>query len=77
MQLDCKNIISKETYSYYKLYLHRASDRSAIFLTVLAGRTVKESPSPIGPGFESRRRQQKGHRSIVCVSTPRDYLQSG
>ena len=38
---------------------------SAIFLTVLAGWTVKKWPSQIGPGFESRRWWQKGHRSIL------------
>ena len=46
--------------------MHDASDRSTIFLTVLARRTVKKLLSPIGPGFESRRRQQKGHRSMIC-----------
>ena len=48
----------------FKSFLHSAPDRSATFLTVLAGRTVKKLPSPIGPGFESQLRQQKGHRSI-------------
>ena len=47
--------------------LHSASDLSAIFLTVLAGRTVKKSLSPLGPGFESRGRRQKGHRSIITI----------
>ena len=46
------------------MILHHASDRSAKFLTVLAGRTVKISASPKGPRFESRRPQQKCHRSI-------------
>ena len=64
MQSVRKNVSLIESYSYFKLHLHRASDRSAIFLTVLPGRTVKKSPSPIGPGFESRHQQQKGHRSL-------------
>ena len=63
-----KNVSFKESYSYFKLRLHRASDRSAIFLTVLAGRTVKLSPSPRGPGFESRQLQQKSHWSILMLS---------
>ena len=44
--------------------LDSALDCSATFLTDLAGRTVKKLASPIGPGFESRSRRQKGHRSI-------------
>ena len=64
MQSDWKNVSLKESYSHSKLCLHRAPHRSAIFLTDLAGRTVKFSPSPRGPGFESRQLQQKCHWSI-------------
>ena len=55
----------KQSYAHLCSVLHGALDHSAIFLTVLAGRTVKKAPSPKGPGFESRRRRQKGHRSIA------------
>ena len=54
MQSDFKNDHFEQTYGNFSLSLHHASDRSAIFLTVSAGRTVKKLPSPIGPGFESR-----------------------
>ena len=54
---------------YFSSSLRRAPDRSATFLTDLAGRTVKKSTSPEGPGFESRQPQQKCHRSIAF-----DYL---
>ena len=62
--LNQKIVSFQQSYGHFKSFLHSAPDRSAIFLTVLAGRTVKKSLSPIGPGFDSRRRQQKGHRSI-------------
>ena len=45
--------------------MNHASRRSANFLTVLAGRTVKISPSPIGRGFEPGRRQDFSDRSIL------------
>ena len=45
--------------------LTSALDHSATFLTVLAGRTVKNSGSPRGPRFEPGRPQPKIHRSIV------------
>ena len=64
MQSDWPYMHSYQSYAYFKSPLHHAPDHSAIFLTVLAGRTVKNSLSPRGPGFDSRRRQQKGHRSI-------------
>ena len=66
MELNQPIYHSLESYSHFRSHLRRASDRSAIFLTDLAGRTVKKSPSPEGPGFESRRGQQKCHRSITC-----------
>ena len=44
--------------------LTSALDHSATFLTVLAGRTVKNSGSPRGPRFEPGRPQTKIHRSI-------------
>ena len=56
-------VIPKKSYSYFSSFLHHASDHSANFLTVLAGRTVKLSPSPRGPGLESRRPHQKCHQS--------------
>ena len=65
MVFNSKNVTFQQSYINSKLSLHSALDRSATFLTVLAERTVKKSPSPIGPGFESRRWRQKGHRSIV------------
>ena len=68
MQSDFKNVHFEQSYGNFRSPLRHASDRSATFLTVLAGRTVKKSPSPIGPGFESRRRQQKGHRSIAVAN---------
>ena len=64
MQSIWKNIYFQHCYGHFKFHLRRASDRSAIFLTDLAGQTVKKSPSPECPGFESRRGQQKCHRSI-------------
>ena len=70
MQSDWKYIQSYQSYGYFKSPLHHAPDRSAIFLTDLAGRTVKGSPSPKGPGFESRLRQQKGHQSIASTPLP-------
>ena len=70
MQSNWKNIYFQHFNAHFKSHLRRASDRSAICLTALAGRTVKKSPSPEGPGFESRRRQQKCHPSIVV---PLDY----
>ena len=57
-------VIPKKSYSHFSSFLHHASDRSANFLTVLAGRTVKISPSPIGRGFEPGRRQDFSDRSI-------------
>ena len=54
----------KQSYGHLCSPLHGALDRSAIFLTDLAGQTVKKSPSLEGPGFASRRPQQKCHRSI-------------
>ena len=48
--------------------LTSASDRSATFLTVLAGRTVKNCRSPRGPRFEPGRPQTKIHRSISSIS---------
>ena len=42
-----------------------ALDHSATFLTVLAGRTVKNCRSPRGPRFEPGRPQTKIHRSIA------------
>ena len=74
MQSNWKNIYFQHFYGHFKSHLRRASDRSAIFLTDLAGRTVKESSSPIGPGFESRRRRQKGHRSIVSINSSKSTL---
>ena len=65
MQLDWKNVNFQQIYDHFSLILHHASDRSAKFLTVLAGRSVKISHSPKGPGFESRRLRQKGHWSII------------
>ena len=65
VQPNWKNIYFQNCYGHFWSHLHRASDHSAIFLTDLAERTVKNSPSPEGPGFESRRAQQKRHRSIV------------
>ena len=47
--------------------LTSASDRSATFLTVLTGRTVKNRRSPRGPRFEPRRPQTKIHRSIESM----------
>ena len=58
-------VIPKKSYSHFSSFLHHASDRSANFLTVLAGRTVKISPSPIGRGFEPGRRQDFSDRSII------------
>ena len=58
-------VIPKKSYSHFSSFLHHASDRSANFLTVLAGRTVKISPSPIGRGFEPGRRQDFSDRSIL------------
>ena len=68
MQSNWKNIYFQHFYGHFKSHLRRASDRSAIFLTDLAGRTVKKSPSPEGPRFESRQPQQKCHRSIFTPS---------
>ena len=62
--LNQKIVSFQQSYGHFKSFLHSAPDRSAIFLTDLAGRTVKKPPSTKGPGFESRRRRQKGHRSI-------------
>ena len=64
MQLELKNKDIKQSYSYFKSTLHRASDHSAIILTVFAGRTVKISTSLRGPGFEPQRPQLKRHWSI-------------
>ena len=64
MQSNWKNIYFQHFYGHFKSHLRRALDRSAIFLTDLAGQTVKKSPSTEGPGFESRLAQQKCHRSI-------------
>ena len=77
MQSDFKNVHFEQSYGNFRSPLRHASDSSATFLTVLAGRTVKKSPSPIGPGFESRRRRQKGHRSIGQMEndTENNYLQ--
>ena len=67
MQSYWKNVQFEMFYGYFSSSLRRASDRSATFLTDLAGRTVKKLASPIGPGFESRSRRQKGHRSIGLI----------
>ena len=64
MQSDFKDVHFEQSYGNFRSPLRHASDRSATFLTVLAGRTVKKSPSPIGPGFESRRRFNFSDRSI-------------
>ena len=68
-QSDWKNVHSKQSYHHWNLYLHGAPDRSATFLTVLAGRTVKNLPSPIGPGFKFRCQRQKRHRSTSKATT--------
>ena len=70
MQSDWKNVNFQHRYGHFRASLHHASDHLAIFLTVFAGRTVKISTSPRGPGFESRRPHQKGHRSIAPPVTP-------
>ena len=54
MQSDFENDHFEQTYGNFSLSLHHASDRSAIFLTVLAGRTGKTLPTLKGPGFESQ-----------------------
>ena len=59
VQPNWKNIYFQHFYGHFRTHLHRASDHSAMFLTDLAGRTVKKSPSLEGPGFESRRRNKK------------------
>ena len=64
MQSNWKNIYFQHFYDHFRSQLRRASDRLAIFLTDLAGRTVKKSPSSEGPEFETRRAQQKCHRCI-------------
>ena len=86
MQSNWKNIYFQHFYGHFKSHLRRAPNRSTTFLTDLAGRTVKKSSSPMGPGFESRRRRQKGHRSIgiqifhipltafIIVETPSDQV---
>ena len=61
-------VIPKKSYSHFSSFLHHASDRSANFLTVLAGRTVKISPSPIGRGFEPGHRQDFSDRSNTSCS---------
>ena len=68
-QSDFKNVHFKLSFGYLSLHMHSALDHSAKFLTVLIRGTVKNLPSPIGPGFKSRRRRQKGQQSIVNVST--------
>ena len=68
-------VIPKKSYSHFSSFLQHASDRSANFLTVLAGRTVKISPSPIGRGFEPGRRQDFSDRSIgPCLGLPKKNL---
>ena len=64
MQSNWKNIYFQHFYGHFKSHLRHASDRLSIFLTDVAGRTVKISPSPEGSGFESRQGQQKCHQSI-------------
>ena len=68
MQSDFENVYFEQSYGNFRSPLRHASDCLATFLTALAGRTVKKSPSPIGPGFETRRRQQKGHQSITKIN---------
>ena len=67
VQLDWKNVNFQQIYDHFSLILHHASDHSAKFLTVLAGRTVKISHSQKVPGFESRRLRQKCHWSIWLI----------
>ena len=45
--------------------LTSALNRSANFLTDLAGRTVKKMRSPKGPGFDPRLRQTNAHGQLV------------
>ena len=59
MQSDFENVNFQESYDHFGLLLHDVSDRLAKFLIFLAGRTVKISLSPKGPGVESRRPKQK------------------
>ena len=54
----------QQTYGHFKSLLHSAPDRSAIFLTDLAGRTVKKLPSLKGPGFDPRLGRTKRAWSI-------------
>ena len=65
MQSNWKNIYFQHFYDHFRSQLRRASDRLAIFLTDLAGRTVKKSPSPEGFGFEFQKPQQESHWSIM------------
>jgi len=69
MQSDWKNINFQNNYGYFSLDLHGVPDCSAIFLTVLAGWTVKNSLSPKGSGFEYRWPQQICHWSIGMPSS--------
>ena len=55
--------------------LTSALDHSAIFLTDLAGRTVKNCRSPRGPRFEPGRPQTKIHRSILQINVKNEALQ--
>ena len=72
MQTDWKNVNLKRNYGQFRSPLYRASDRSATVLTVLVYRTIKKSSSPIGPGFESQLRRQKGHWSITLLFIKKD-----
>ena len=58
-QSHWKYVHFQQSYVYFDLPLHHAPDRSATFLTDLAGQTVKKLPSLEGPRFESRRRYKK------------------